>query len=144
VWTWAPSQQNIAFITRHQVQEAAVHRWDAQNATAVAEPVDPAIAADSVEEFLTFSVSSVADRPATPRPSLGGAVVLTASDVARSWTIFDDIVPGTARFVRGADDSLPALTGTASDLLLWLYGRVPLAGEDHDLFTRFRGLCFTD
>jgi hypothetical protein len=26
VWTWAPAQQDIDFITRHQVQEAAVHR----------------------------------------------------------------------------------------------------------------------
>src|SRR5262249_46572648 len=34
-WTWA-EQQDVAFITRHQVQEAAVHRWDAQTATAVA------------------------------------------------------------------------------------------------------------
>src|SRR5438067_10854970 len=25
VWTWAPAQQNVAFVTRHQVQEAAVH-----------------------------------------------------------------------------------------------------------------------
>ena len=31
-WTWAGWQQDTAFITRHQVQEAAVHHWDAANA----------------------------------------------------------------------------------------------------------------
>src|SRR6266568_8509010 len=30
VWTWAidSSDHNVGFIRRHQVQEAAVHRWD--------------------------------------------------------------------------------------------------------------------
>src|SRR5580704_2631963 len=29
VYTWAPRQQNVAFVTRHQVQEIVVHHWDA-------------------------------------------------------------------------------------------------------------------
>src|SRR5690242_20585991 len=28
VWTWS-DQHDVAFVVRHQVQEAAVHRWDA-------------------------------------------------------------------------------------------------------------------
>src|SRR3982750_3413558 len=57
-WTWAPQQQDVAFITRHQVQEAAVHHWDAAHAAGMELVLDPVVAADCVEEFLTFSVSS--------------------------------------------------------------------------------------
>ena len=34
VWTWAvdESDHSVGFIRRHQVQEAAVHRWDLQTA----------------------------------------------------------------------------------------------------------------
>ena len=31
-WTWAGWRQDVAFVTRHQVQEAAVHHWDAVHA----------------------------------------------------------------------------------------------------------------
>jgi uncharacterized protein (TIGR03083 family) len=144
VWTWAPSQQNIAFITRHQVQEAAVHRWDAEHAAGRDVSIAAATAVDSIEEFLTFSVSSVTDHPATPRPSLDGAFVLTATDVAASWTVKDDELPGTLTFVRGGAAGLPTVSATASDLLLWLYGRVEIEAPDQDLIQRFRGLSFTD
>ena len=40
-------QQDVAFVTRHQVQEAAVHHWDAVNAAGDALVIDPAVAADS-------------------------------------------------------------------------------------------------
>lgn len=33
VWTWAASDQTAGFWQRMQAIEAAVHRWDAQNAT---------------------------------------------------------------------------------------------------------------
>src|ERR1700686_2307312 len=31
VYTWAPQQQNVAFVTGHQVQEIVVHHWDASH-----------------------------------------------------------------------------------------------------------------
>ncbi|HEY2042709.1 MAG TPA: maleylpyruvate isomerase family mycothiol-dependent enzyme [Jatrophihabitans sp.] len=151
VWTWAPSQQDIAFITRHQVQEMAVHRWDAQNAAAGAVPLDSATAVDSIEEFLTFSVSSVSDHPDEPRPSLAGSLVLTATDIPAIWTVHDAALPGlpgTVAFERGSSSpDVPVVTGSASDLLLWLYGRRELAvtGQDGEqIVARFRNLCFTD
>jgi uncharacterized protein (TIGR03083 family) len=74
-WTWAPWQQDVAFVTRHQVQEAAVHHWDAVNAAGDSLVIDPAVAADSVDEFLHFSVPSTGrwscgpPTPGTPGPS---------------------------------------------------------------------------
>jgi uncharacterized protein (TIGR03083 family) len=151
VWTWAPSQQDIAFISRHQVQEAAVHRWDAEHAAGRQYRLDVPVSVDSIEEFLTFSVSSTTDQPAQPRPSLDGRLVLSATDADAAWTIVDDEQPGTIRFTRGAEDGAPSITGTASDLLLWLYQRVELPvvpGADgapaDQLVRRFRALSFTD
>jgi uncharacterized protein (TIGR03083 family) len=150
-WTWAPTQQNVAFITRHQVQEAAVHRWDAEHAAGRRYAFDVPVSVDSIEEFLTFSVSSIANQPDQPRPSLDGRLVLSATDADAAWTILDDEQPGTVRFTRGAQAGEPAITGTASDLLLWLYQRVDLPvapgadGRPADaLVARFRALTFTD
>lgn len=146
VWTWAPLQQDVAFITRHQVQEAAVHHWDAVHAAGSALAISAPVAADSVEEFLTFSVSSEADPAEPARPALDGEFALAASDTEDAWTLLDGDIPGTLRFDRGRTDGVPAVTATASDLLLWLYGRVQLgtATVPDDLVARFRALCFTD
>ena len=64
-WTWAPAQQDVGFIVRHQVQEAAVHHWDAVHAAGGTLAIAAPVAADSIAEFLAFSVSSDAD-PAYP------------------------------------------------------------------------------
>lgn len=146
VWTWAPTQHNIAFIARHQVQEAAVHHWDLVHAGGGNLVIEAPIAVDSISEFLTFSVSSDADRAEPARPSLDGRFALRCSDVEVSWTISDGNAPGTVSFDKGAAEAVPAITATASDLLLWLYGRVELdpAPVSSDLTERFRALCFTD
>jgi hypothetical protein len=92
-------------------------------------------------------VSSDADPADPPRPALDGTFVLRASDAGLAWTITDGAAPGTVAFTAGAvDEDVPAITATASDLLLWLYHRVELdtAGVPADLLKRFRGLCFTD
>lgn len=144
VWTWAPGQQDVAFITRHQVQEAAVHHWDAVDAAGGSLVIEAPVAADSIEEFLTFSVSSDADPAKPARPALDGAFALRSTDADIAWTITDGSSPGTLRFGRGAAGDLPAVTGTASDLLLWLYGRVTIDGTvPAQLLDRFRALTFT-
>ena len=146
VWTWAP-QQDIAFIRRHQVQEAAVHHWDAvQRGRAGGWPSKAPVAADSIEEFLTFSVPTLAAYPEPPGPALAGQFALRATDTGSAWTVRDDQLPGTVRYDRGAAPDLPAVTGTASDLLLWLYGRVTpdTGGVPADLLARFRALAETD
>jgi uncharacterized protein (TIGR03083 family) len=149
-WTWAPAQNDVAFIERHQVQEAAVHHWDAADAAGEAVAIEPAVAADAVTEFLTFSVSSDDDQADPPRPSLDGELVLRSSDSGHAWTVTDGTAPGTVAFTvreaAGAGDGAPAVTATASDLLLWLYQRVELdtSAVPDNLLARFRRLCFTD
>ena len=50
------------------------------------------------------------------------------------------------RFARGAQPGLPVLSGTASDLLLWLYRRIelPVPAGAAELIDRFHALGFTD
>jgi uncharacterized protein (TIGR03083 family) len=145
VWTWAP-QQDIAFIRRHQVQEAAVHHWDAASAAGGQLAIEAPVAADSIEEFLTYSVPTLAAYPEPARPALAGQFALRATDTGSAWTVRDDQLPGTVRYGRGAPPDLPAVTGTVSDLLLWLYGRVTpdTGGVPADLLARFRALAETD
>ena len=146
VWTWAPGQQDVEFIARHQVQEAAVHHWDVVNAVGGQLEIAAPIATDAIDEFLTFSVSSDVDPADPPRPALDGKLALVSSDVDAAWTIEDGGRPGTVRMTRGALAATPAVTGTASDLLLWLYRRVelPIPADAQALADRFRALTFTD
>ncbi|MDQ1740714.1 MAG: hypothetical protein QOE53_2366 [Pseudonocardiales bacterium] len=155
-WTWAPTQQNAGFVRRHQVQEAAVHRWDAEHAAGQDVALGTAMSADAIDEFLTFSMPTADDPAESPPPDLAGALVLAASDAGLEWTVTDDSPPGTVRFSTGragsAQPGLARVTGSASDLLLWLYGRVPLpvtagsAGQPaaEQLVSRFRALSYTD
>jgi uncharacterized protein (TIGR03083 family) len=114
-WTWA-AQQDVAFITRHQVQEAAVHRWDAQTAAGVdVDAIAPEVAADAIDEYLTLS------RPAFTRggPPLPGSVHLHCTDIDGEWFVHPE---GQVEPIHAKGDV--ALRGSASDLLLALYGRV--------------------
>lgn len=145
-WTWAPAQQDVAFVVRHQAQEAAVHHWDAAHAAGIELTISPEVAADAVEEFLSFSVSSPADPAEPARPALAGRLALVCSDVSAAWTVSDGPVAGTVQHQAGAAPGAAILSGRASDLLLWLYRRVPLQlGEvEPALAERLRNLCFTD
>ncbi len=161
-WTWAP-QQDVAFITRHQVQEAVVHHWDAAHAAGRPIDIDPDTAVDAVEEFLTVSVSSDADPADPPRPAMNGAIWICAcvgeGEQCPTWLVTDGAAPGTVSWQRLPDGSepgdvvgdVPMVGGHADpvDVLLWLYGRqrhlyVDEGDGDASVHDRFRALTFTD
>jgi uncharacterized protein (TIGR03083 family) len=156
VWTWAPSQQDAGFVIRHQVQEAVGHHWDVAHAAGRGVVISPAIGADSVDEFLHFSVSNSDDAAGDePLPApLDGRLGLACTDSDAAWLVVDADPPGTAvvtRTSRSALEGVPTVTGTGGQLLLWLYDRHGDSGGDADeggvdpgLRQRFRGLCFTD
>lgn len=50
-WTWA-DDQTVGFIFRRQAHEALIHRLDAELASGSVTPLDPALAADGVDEAL--------------------------------------------------------------------------------------------
>jgi uncharacterized protein (TIGR03083 family) len=145
-WTWAGWRQDVGFVTRHQVQEAAVHHWDAAHAGGATVTVAPQVAADSVDEFLHFSVASDDDPDEPQTPPLDGTLAFRATDTGDAWTLSDGARPGTARVTEGVAAGAPAVAAPAAQLLLWLYDRVGLdtSPVPPDLLGRFRGLCFTD
>lgn len=140
-WTWG-QEENVWFITRHQVQEAAVHHWDATNAAGSDQwEMDPVVAADAVEEFLTHSVAN----PRWPMPEVEPLreplVIPMAGELV---TVTDGPLKGTITHSVATSD---APGNPASDVLLWLYGRVPddrITAAPQDALARLRALTFTD
>jgi len=135
IWTWS-HQKDVAFVTRHQVQETAVHHWDAETAAGKRIQIEPDVAADSVDEFLEHSTPG---RFPDVEP-LSGSVHLHASDTEGEWVIKED-EDRKLSIVRGHGHSDVALSATASDLLLILYRRFGPEQEsvhgDRSLLGRF-------
>jgi uncharacterized protein (TIGR03083 family) len=124
VWTWA-RRKDAGFVIRHQAQEAAVHRWDAEQAAGRAFSIEPDLAADSIDEFLEHTAAWRNEGA----PPVGGTVHLHATDAAGEWTISEDAA-GALVVQAGHSKGEAALRGRASDLLLILYRRLgPEAAE---------------
>jgi uncharacterized protein (TIGR03083 family) len=98
---WWHDDRTVGAIARHQVQEAAVHRWDAQSAVGTPDAIAAPVADDGVGEFL-----EIARQLREPAP-----IMFVATDSGRSYPV---------------SEAAPAVTvsGPASDLVLLLYRRV--------------------
>lgn len=145
VWTWAVSQHDIAFITRHQLQEAAVHHYDAAKAAGREVFLEAHLATDAVEEFLTFSVSSDADPAEPTRPDLAGSFDLVCEDTGVAFRLSAGRGPGTLSSSRIKEPGDPFVSAPSFSILLWLYGRIEIDSlVPTELLASFRQLCFTD
>nr|WP_239521658.1 maleylpyruvate isomerase family mycothiol-dependent enzyme [Geodermatophilus sabuli] len=112
VWTWA-RRQDVAFVLRRQVQEAVVHTVDAEQVLGDVRPVPADVGLDGLDEWLEVVVpAALPDGP----PESAHPVVLHAVDAAVERTLF----PGSRPV------PIARLTGTAGDLLLTVWRRVPL------------------
>jgi uncharacterized protein (TIGR03083 family) len=128
-WTWWAESGNASTagaVARHQVQEAAVHVRDAQEAAGVPEPLPSGLAVDAVDEFLHVRFGSMDGWPHSP------ARVALVADEGRAWTLILDATGASA--VRGAagegrPEADAAVSAPASDLLLALYRRAPWDGS---------------
>ncbi|MFD7624932.1 maleylpyruvate isomerase family mycothiol-dependent enzyme [Streptomyces sp. NPDC059851] len=125
VWTWSAdrSQHTSGFWLRMQTIELAIHRWDAEGAAGTPGPVDPDVAADAVPQ--TFEVMAPFRRAvgAAP-PGVGERYRFRRTDGPGSWTVTfsGDLV----RVERGTTGTAPVqAAGTASDLMLFLWQRIP-------------------
>lgn len=120
-WTWAP-QKDVAFVQRRMAQETAVHAWDVLNAIGSRAPLPADVAADGVDEFLTFFLG-LAEMLDLPREPVGpvGTVLLSSTDTDQAWTV--DHTGQHWRVSRSVTRASTAVAGTASDLLLALWRR---------------------
>ncbi|MEH0820283.1 MULTISPECIES: maleylpyruvate isomerase family mycothiol-dependent enzyme [unclassified Micromonospora] len=125
-WNWAPQPKKAGFWPRRMAHETAVHRWDAQLAIAAGEPIEAKLAADGVSEVLDTWLP--AGRRAVPG-QWHGVVQLTATDAAQDWYLRlrgEGVALLDTATVFGHEDhhARVQVTGTASDLLLALWGRI--------------------
>jgi uncharacterized protein (TIGR03083 family) len=119
-WNWAPHTPQVAsFWPRRMALETAVHRWDAESAHRDANGFDLDVAVDGVDEGLTVM------GPSEPEPdSPTGTAVVRATDAGTEWAV--RLAPDVFEVLAASPASPDAvLEGTASALLLALYGRIP-------------------
>lgn len=138
-WNFAPQAKKAGFWHRRMAHETAVHRWDAQFALVSAEPIEAKLAVDGVAEVLDTWLP--AGKGAGPADAVG-MVALCATDAEHEW--FVRLRGGRGLALLDTDTLLDSdqhheravARGTASDLLLALYGRVgfdvlEVSGDDH-------------
>ncbi|MDJ0343409.1 maleylpyruvate isomerase family mycothiol-dependent enzyme [Streptomyces sp. H10-C2] len=121
VWTWS-QEHTIGFWLRMQTIEAAVHRWDAENATGAAQPAEAELAADAVSQ--TFEVMAPARRAWNQAPpGSGERFGFRQTDGTGKWTV-RFAGDGVQLTEAGGPCDVEA-AGTASDLMLFLWQRLP-------------------
>jgi uncharacterized protein (TIGR03083 family) len=138
MWAWGPDK-HARFWSRRMLHETAVHRVDAELALGIEPRIDPAVAADGVDEFLENLPRSRALR------GNGEQLHLVATDQPDHWTITRQPTTFTwthrhpGRHGRpdpgssGHPDPEPAPAATTTvtahattaDLYLFLWGRRP-------------------
>lgn len=135
VWTWS-ADNTAGFVIRRMAQETAVHLWDAATAADVVNPLDAELASDGIDEFLTYFTADVVDSA----PPVGGSVHIHCGDVPGEWTI-REVDGGGFSVAREHSKGDCAIRGSASDILLALWRRLPLSVcdvvGDADVAARF-------
>jgi len=112
VWTWAP-RQDVGFVLRRQAMEAVVHTTDVEQVLGDVRPIRADVGLDGLDEWLEVMVPG-----ALPQGPPEGAhpVVLHAVDADAERVLFPHSRPVP----------IARLIGTAGDLLLAVWRRVPL------------------
>jgi uncharacterized protein (TIGR03083 family) len=101
VWTWTGVNRDAEWVQRRMAQETAVHRWDATHAIGQMLHLDPVVAADGIDEFLTYFVQ--------PAVEPTGTVSLSSTDPPGEWS--------------AAANGHATVTGNAGDVVLWMWRR---------------------
>jgi uncharacterized protein (TIGR03083 family) len=124
-WNFSGENLTNAFWVRRMLNEAAVHRWDAQHAAGAAEGFVPELAVDIIDELL-FVLMPVLS--AKKNPGLSATFHFHCTDTDGEWlTTFTAGIPTTTR--EHAKGQL-AVRGPASSLCLWAWNRLPATEGD--------------
>jgi uncharacterized protein (TIGR03083 family) len=140
VWTWS-RDQSVGFWVRIQTIEAAVHRWDAENAIGTAQPVEADLAADAIGH--TFEIMAPARRAwRQAPPGSGERFRFRQADGTATWMVH--FAGDEVRLTETTETAGPCdveLAGTASDLMLFLWQRLPAerldVTGDRDVLDRY-------
>ncbi|WP_308313351.1 maleylpyruvate isomerase family mycothiol-dependent enzyme [Streptomyces sp. FB2] len=109
-------------VARHRVQETTVHTYDVQVALGAPRPLPDDVALDGVDEFLATCCATTAAWPHKPTTFYFHATE------GYSWrlTVDGDGARSTRLFGEGTDAAGVSVTGTAGELVLYLYDRIPV------------------
>ena len=119
-WTFSPRWSTAAFWMRRMCQEATMHLWDARNALGHRTPIDPELAVIGIDEYLDHFIG---DRRPTAFAGDGETLHLHATDGPGEWVITRTSQGIEVERTHAKGDV--AARGTASDLLLFVWGRIP-------------------
>jgi uncharacterized protein (TIGR03083 family) len=125
-WSWYPPGGHVGWWARRMAHEAVIHRYDTDAAQGRTFSVAADVAADGVDEYLDVFVA--ASRGATGAPA-GPTIEFECSDRSDRWWL-DLSEPGARVLSRDARPTSVQVRGTAVQLLLGVWGRLPLAGGE--------------
>jgi uncharacterized protein (TIGR03083 family) len=120
-WTWwgaSDVPMTTGAVARHQVQEAAVHAYDAQETVGQPQMLPDTVGLDGVDEFAGVSFGTSGAWPGKP------AVIGLYAAEGGAWEF--ELAEGGVRAASGEISLDAALHGPASDIVLALYRRIPL------------------
>ena len=127
IWTWVfNAPEGASFWARRMAHESAVHRFDAQNAHGIQEPIAAELAADGIDELIDIIVPRVYRRDEVDGPA--GTVALHSPD--GTWYL--ELEPAGVRRAELIEAPQVSVTGTDSALLLAAYGRLPWTSLEVD------------
>lgn len=120
IWTWSGDNRG-AFYHRRMAHETAIHRWDAESAHGRAGNIDGDLARDGVDEYLDIVLPFSLPNRASELPT--ETMHLHRTDGDGEWMLTAD---GASLVVerRHAKGDV-AVRGSASDLILFLWNRIP-------------------
>jgi uncharacterized protein (TIGR03083 family) len=117
-WTFR-GPNPLRWWLRRLASETAVHRVDAEQAAGWDVAVDPAFAADGIDEKLETYLPVIARQQPLERSV---TVVLRADDVGSAWTV---TVGDEVTVARREEPAAATVAASAADLYLWLWQRAP-------------------
>jgi uncharacterized protein (TIGR03083 family) len=122
-WSWWPEDQTVGFWNRRVALETVVHRWDVERGAGVdIVPTDPALAADTIDEYLDVFVGL--QRVLNTAPGAGETAHVHCTDTDGEWFI-EFPAPGERVVRREHAKGDVAFRGPAEGLMLYLWGRLP-------------------
>ncbi|MER6312485.1 maleylpyruvate isomerase family mycothiol-dependent enzyme [Streptomyces sp. NPDC001581] len=124
-WAWwgaGVSPTNAWGVARRRVHEVLVHTYDAQLAAGAVQPMPADVAIDGVAEFLDTCNSTPAAWPHE------AATIHYHATEGRSWLLaLDGAGAWPAPLTEDAAPASASATGTAEQLLLFVWGRLTLS-----------------
>jgi uncharacterized protein (TIGR03083 family) len=123
-WSWFEPGRRVGWWTRRMALEAVVHRSDTDAAQGKEFSVASDVAADGIDEFIDVFVA--ASRSANDAPA-GPTMSFECSDRSERWWL-DLSGKGQRTVSREPRDASVRIRGTAEQLLLVVWGRVPASG----------------